>query len=385
MRKMIAISLLGFLASSTQVAIAQDHHEHHQHAHEEHVEHKKHESGQGHHDESSHEAHNDNKAHNKHEGHGEHEKHDEHGHEEGVSTISNAIALQVGIDSQLAGPYTLQQSISCYGRLSTAPEHSSHVRARFPGVITSVTASIGDKVKAGDLLAKVESNESLKKYSIRAPIAGTIVQRHANVGEVTQEQVLFSISNFEPLWAELRVFPSQRSAVREGQAVTIQTDIGAVTSKIEHIIPAMDNKPYLIARAKIDNVNAPFTPGLMVEGRIVTRDFRVAVAVKNTAIQTLQGQTGVFVKHAADPLMSHDSGHGHADHKSDHSSDHNSDHNTDRNTGQSRYQFKALLLGQHDDHYTEVISGLDAGEMYVTQNSYLIKADIEKSEAKHDH
>ncbi len=342
MRKMIAISLLGFLASSTQVAIAQDHHEHH-------------------------------KDHNKHEDHGEHEEHDEHGHEEGVSTISNAIALQVGIDRQLAGPYTLHKTISCYGRLSTAPEQSSHVRARFPGVITSVKASIGDKVKAGDLLAKVESNESLKKYSIRAPIAGMIVQRHANVGEVTQEQVLFSISNFEPLWAELRVFPSQRSAVREGQAVTIQTDIGAVTSKIEHIIPAMDNKPYLIARAKIDNVNAPFTPGLMVEGRIVTREFRVPVAVKNTAIQTLQGQTGVFVKHAADPLMTHDGKHEHAD------------HNTDHNTDQSRYQFKALLLGQHDDHYTEVISGLDAGEMYVTQNSYLIKADIEKSEAKHDH
>ncbi len=343
MRKMIAISLLGFLASSTQVAIAQDRHEGHGHAEHGHA-------GNG---------------------------HDEHGHEEGVSTISNAIALQVGIDSQLAGPYTLNKSISSYGRLSTAPEHSSHVRARFPGVITSVKASIGDKVKAGDLLAKVESNESLKKYSIRAPIAGTIVQRHANVGEVTQEQVLFSISNFEPLWAELRVFPSQRSAVREGQAVTIQTDIGAVTSKIEHIIPAMDNKPYLIARAKIDNVNAPFTPGLMVEGRIVTREFRVPVAVKNTAIQTLQGQTGVFIKHAAEPLMSHGSGHDHADH--------NSDHNSVHKTVQSRYQFKALLLGQHDDHYTEVISGLDAGEMYVTQNSYLIKADIEKSEAKHDH
>jgi cobalt-zinc-cadmium efflux system membrane fusion protein len=44
-----------------------------------------------------------------------------------------------------------------------------------------------------------------------------------------------------------------------------------------------------------------------------------------------------------------------------------------------------LDLGRMDSEHAEVLSGLDAGATYVTGNSYLIKADIEKSGASHDH
>ena len=45
----------------------------------------------------------------------------------------------------------------------------------------------------------------------------------------------------------------------------------------------------------------------------------------------------------------------------------------------------AVVLGGEDGHYDEVISGLEAGERVVASNSYIIKADLEKSEAGHDH
>jgi cobalt-zinc-cadmium efflux system membrane fusion protein len=44
-----------------------------------------------------------------------------------------------------------------------------------------------------------------------------------------------------------------------------------------------------------------------------------------------------------------------------------------------------LELGRMDSEHAEVRGGLDVGETYVTGNSYLIKADIEKSGASHDH
>ena len=44
-----------------------------------------------------------------------------------------------------------------------------------------------------------------------------------------------------------------------------------------------------------------------------------------------------------------------------------------------------LELGEADADWIEVTGGLKPGAEYVLENSYLIKADIEKSGASHDH
>ena len=49
------------------------------------------------------------------------------------------------------------------------------------------------------------------------------------------------------------------------------------------------------------------------------------------------------------------------------------------------YEIRPLELGTSDGTLTEVLEGLQAGDRYVVDNSYLIKADIEKSGASHDH
>jgi cobalt-zinc-cadmium efflux system membrane fusion protein len=49
------------------------------------------------------------------------------------------------------------------------------------------------------------------------------------------------------------------------------------------------------------------------------------------------------------------------------------------------YEVRMLDLGRSDGEYTEVLGGLKPGTEYVTAQSYLIKADIEKSGASHDH
>ncbi len=280
----------------------------------------------------------------------DHKHENEHGHddEENTSRIDSDMAAQVGIGTTVATSQTLHQTITSYGVLSTGPEQLSHMRARFSGLITAVKASIGDTVKAGDLLAEVESDESLKKYSVRAPIAGMVVQRHANTGEVTKDQVLFSIANFDTLWAEFRIYPAQRNNVFAQQAVEIASDQQIIAGKISHIIPTLD-KPYQLARVPLDNQKLGLSPGLLVEGRIVIDTFNVSLAVDKNGVQQLGSRSGVFIKE-----------------------------------GES-YQFVPLTLGCMDDHYVEVLDGLEEGQQYVNQNSYLIKADIEKSEAEHEH
>jgi cobalt-zinc-cadmium efflux system membrane fusion protein len=271
-----------------------------------------------------------------------------HDDEENTSRIDSDMAVQVGIGTTAATEKTLHQTITSYGVLSTGPEQLSHMRARFSGLITSVKASIGDSVKAGDLLAEVESDASLKKYSVRAPISGTVVQRHANTGEVTKDQVLFSIADFGTLWAELRIYPAQRDNVSTGQTVEIASDKQTITGKISHIIPSL-NKPYQLARVQLDNRQLGLSPGLLVEGHIVTDEFKVALAVEKEAVQQLGGRSGVFVQ------------------------------------AEETYHFAPLTLGRAAEHYVEVLGGINANQRYVNRNSYLIKADIEKSEAEHEH
>ncbi len=334
----MTLLLLGSIHVTAQAAETkiQSHEHSHEEANESHDDH--HNDDEDHHNEPD-----------RHDAENDHDEGDEHGHgEEQATRIDDSMANQVGIQTARATSQKLQQSIVVYGSLTTGPEQLSHVRARYSGMIKSVKPTLGDKVKQGDLLAEVESNESLKVYPVRSPISGTIIQRHANTGEVTQDQVLFSIANFDTLWAEFRIYPSQQSLVKSGQTAHIVANDVELGGPIQHIIPALD-KPYQLARVVFDNRPKALTPGLLVEGHIVVNEFTAKLAVENDAIQSMGEQPGVFVKLG------------------------------------SEYTFAPLELGRRDDRFTEVLSGLKPDQVYVSKNSYLIKADIEKSEAEHEH
>ena len=49
------------------------------------------------------------------------------------------------------------------------------------------------------------------------------------------------------------------------------------------------------------------------------------------------------------------------------------------------YEVRMLELGRQDDEWVEVLGGLEPGTRYVTTNSFLVKADIEKAGAVHEH
>ena len=274
---------------------------------------------------------------------------DEEEQEDGVTYIDNNMAKQVGIKTDTAGPKVLHQTISSYGRLTTGPEQIGRVRARFPGVIKSIKVTIGDRVKTGDIVALVESNESLKNYKVRAPISGTVIHQAATVGETIQDQELFTISDYDHLQAELRIFPSQQKKLAIGQWVHIFFEGHQYEATISHLLPVEGNAPYIKAITKLHGSHANLFPGLMIEGRIVISEFETPLAVVNAGLQSMDGEIGVFVEE------------------------------------EGKYSFMPLMLGQADDEYTEVLSGIDSGANYVVVNSYLIKADIEKSEAEHNH
>jgi len=280
---------------------------------------------------------------------GEHgEGHDEHT-DEGRVEITADIASKAGIKSKTASSGQVKQTITLYGKTIADPNKVSHIRASYPGTITKIRANIGDRVKAGDILTEIESNESLKRYTLTSPLTGVITKRNGNPGEMAREQVLLTVANYDQIWVEFRVFPTQAHQVSVGQSVTASSDVQKSDSVIKHLLPNNTGQPFMLARVPLDNANGKWTPGLLLEGKVVIKQSQFPLVIDNRALQSFQDQQVVFIQ-----------------------------------VGNS-YEPRPLKLGLSDDKFTEVIKGLSVGDQYVVENSYLIKADLEKSGASHDH
>jgi cobalt-zinc-cadmium efflux system membrane fusion protein len=268
---------------------------------------------------------------------------------EGRVNLSAAFAQEAGITTQIAAAGQLKQTLKLYGQALPDPVRVSHIQARYPGVIRSVKATIGDKVNAGDVLATVESNESLRQYSISAPINGTIIERHANTDEFTGERVLFTLVDYSQLEVHLHAFPAQANKLKANQAVLLTGEGRSANSKIESLTSHEDGAGTLIAHIPLNNHEGDWIPNQSLEGSITLAEIPVTLRVDNRALQSFRDWQGVFIQ-----------------------------------VGDT-YEIRPLELGQTDGEYTEVIGGLNVGDRYVVENSYLLKADLEKSGASHEH
>lgn len=270
---------------------------------------------------------------------------------EGRVMIQSDIAKAMKIKTEIASEAMLNETIKPYGKLTALPEKIVDISARFDGLIKNVFVRLGQKVKKGQRLLVVESDESLKSYNISAPMDGYITKRNANPGEHTKDRTLFKIENHDALVAEFLVFPSQRTAVKEGLDVSFS--VNEMNGKFQGVITQIDRlmqtNQSTIVRVLVDNKLGSLSPGMFVKGEIEVSEFTVPLAVKRKALQSFRDFTVVYAKIG------------------------------------DEYEVRMLELGRVSGDWIEVLGGLKPGTEYVTDNSYIIKADIEKSGASHDH
>ncbi|MDH5302196.1 MAG: efflux RND transporter periplasmic adaptor subunit [Gammaproteobacteria bacterium] len=270
---------------------------------------------------------------------------------EGRVQIASDIAAKSGVKTEIAGPRSIQENLNLTGRIEVDPNRLSQVRARFPGMVKQVKRELGDRVNRGDVLAEIQSNESLQTYQVTAPISGVIVQRDVQVGETTVEAPLFIIADLTKVWAELDVFNQDISRVQAGQSVVLETLSGEeVTGKVDWLSPMTAHASQSIqARVVVNNKSLKLRPGQFIRGRITVAEHEAPLAVRKSGIQAFRDFQVVFAQIG------------------------------------DTYEVRMLELGREDHDWVEVLGGLKPGTKYVTENSYLIKADIEKSGASHDH
>ena len=271
---------------------------------------------------------------------------------EGRTTIGAAAAEAAGVKVEPAGPATIEDVIDIAGRISLQPQAHTEVRAWYPGRIVAMTKTPGETVRRGEALARVEASESLQIYVIPAPMAGVVVERRANVGEVASTQPLYVLADAGQLRAEFFVYPRDMERVREGQIVEIRSLTGErkATARIAAILPTTDSLTQTVTiQALLPATSSGWRPGMSVEGALTVGQQPVPLAVRTRGLQRFRDFMVVFAQ-----------------------------------VGET-YEVRMLELGRRSSEWTEVLGGLAPGEVYVTDNAFLIRADVEKSGASHDH
>jgi cobalt-zinc-cadmium efflux system membrane fusion protein len=281
--------------------------------------------------------------------------HDEHGegelHAEKV-TVDDVTAQELGIRTAAAAAGVVRDAHEVQGLLTPIEGRHARVRARFPGAIQAVRVSVGDTVKAGQVLAVIESNVSLEPYSVSAPFAGTILDVAAGVGDLAGDEPLFELAQLSTLWVDMHLFGRDAQHITRGLAVEVTrlSDGMTTTTKLDRILPGTATASQsTVARATIQNADGQWRPGAAVRARVTVSERQAALVVPVSSLQSYEGETVVFVRNG------------------------------------NEYAPRAVKIGERDVANAEVLEGLQAGEEIIVEQSYLIKADLEKESAGHEH
>jgi cobalt-zinc-cadmium efflux system membrane fusion protein len=157
------------------------------------------------------------------------------------------------------------------------------------------------------------------------------------------------VANYSQLIVNLPVFPRDAARVQPGQPLLLKSGDLTFNTLVSTVIPASDGSSTSTVRAILANEDNRWRTGTWVNAFITVADTAVPLMVDNRALQSFGGEQVVFIKVG------------------------------------DVYEVRPLEVGKTDGEFTEVVAGLNVGDSYVVDNSYLLKADLEKSEAGHEH
>lgn len=331
---------------------------------------------------------------------------------------------QNNVEVLSAGPARIKSALQLIGEIRFNEDRLVHVVPRLTGVVESTAANAGDRVRKGQVLAVISSQAladqrsellaaqkrlalarttferekklwedkisaeqdylqarnamqeveiavqnaqqkltslgggqqaggNLTRYEIRAPIDGIIVEKHLSLGESVKEDAnIFFIADLSTVWAEMTIYAKDLNTVKVGQKATVKAAaFESQSSGTVSYVGALVGEQTRTAKARIvlPNPKGIWRPGLPVNIELVADEAEVPVAVSAEAIQSVRDWTAVFGRYG------------------------------------DFFEARPVELGRSDGKLVEVIKGLSAGERYAAKNSFLIKADLGKSGASHDH
>jgi cobalt-zinc-cadmium efflux system membrane fusion protein len=266
--------------------------------------------------------------------------------------LSDAKVAAAGIELVKASPGVLRDSLSLNGMVQPNQESLLQVTPRFPGIVREVRKRIGDHVEKGDVLAVVESNQSLTLYELKAALAGTVIDRQTTLGEyVSEQKPAFVIADLSTVWLDFSVYRRDLTRVRIGDQVFIDPADGgpAIEARVSYLSPVgSSDTQSALARAVVPNSEQRLRPGLFITGRLTLSAKQVGVAVKSSALQTIENRTVVFVRSG------------------------------------EKFEARDVELGERDSEFVEITFGVLEGDVYAARNSFIVKSELAKGPPDND-
>jgi multidrug efflux pump subunit AcrA (membrane-fusion protein) len=279
------------------------------------------------------------------------EKTEKEEHSDSV-TMSDAKVSAAGIELAKASTAVLHDNLLLNGMVQPNQESLVQVTPRFPGIVRDVRKRIGDSVQKGDVLAIVESNQSLTPYELKAALGGTVIDRQTTLGEyVSEQKPAFVIADLSTVWVDFSVYRRDLGRVKVGDQIMIDPADGGpkIEVKISYVSPVGSSETQsALARAVVPNAERRLRPGLFATGRLTLSAKRVAVAVKSSALQILENRTVVFVRDG------------------------------------EKFEARDVEIGERDPDLVEVTFGVLEGDLYAAKNSFIVKAELAKGGADND-
>jgi cobalt-zinc-cadmium efflux system membrane fusion protein len=279
---------------------------------------------------------------------------DEHGHnkdqndveDHGVISLSQDELDEFEITTDIAGSGFIEIHRDLAGEIVVDPKRLAHIGPRFPGIVKEVNKQLGDRVIKDEVVAIIESNESLSHYEVRSLIDGTIVEMHLTRGEmVSDSDHKFVVADLSEVWVNLSVYQKDLPFIKLGQTAEISLGQGdkLVNGKISYISPIVDEHTRTAtARVILKNPGELLKPGLFVSAKIIVDKIKSLVVVPKTALQNVGDNVSIFIK-------------------------------TDEG-------FKPVYvqLGKTNDKNVEIVRGLVVGQEYVSSGGFTLKAELAK-------
>lgn len=338
-------------------------------------------------------------------------------------SMSDAQLQQAGVTLAVAGPARISSQVALLGEVRYNADRTVQVVPRLAGLVEAVPISAGEHVRKGQVLAVLSSpaladqraegmaarkrlalaratferekqlwldkispeqdylqaraalqeaeiaeqrsrqklanlgaaagGGNLTRFELRSPLDGVVTDRRITIGQsVGEADAVFTVSDLSSVWVEAPVATKDLGNIRTGMAAQVSASgLDAKAAGTIAYISALvgEQTRSATARLVLPNPKGLWRPGLPVRVEVTDEQADVPVAVEVDAIQDLRNWQVVFGRYG------------------------------------QQLEARPLKLGRSDGKHVEVLNGLSAGERYAARNSFVIKAELGKAGASHDH
>lgn len=197
------------------------------------------------------------------------------------------------------------------------------------------------------------SDSEAPRLVLRAPFDGRVVDRKVTPGSLVEAlQPLMTVANLSSVWVFLQAYEKDLALLHNGLPVTIRSEAYPQESfkgRIDFVGSTLDTTTRTVRlRATVENRSEKLKPGMFVKAQVdvpkPAAEARAILVVPQSALQTLEGRTTLFVE--VEPRV---------------------------------FERRFVEVGHSFEGFTEVLAGVKAGDVVVTEGSFVLKSEFAKA------